>query len=69
MITAYLENDTDESFARRVRGRVEKTVLSEVCKFMEEVYFEDNGFLAVQLDMDRVKLLQLGVDIDSIVHK
>lgn len=30
IITAYLENDTDEEFARRVKGRIEKTILSEV---------------------------------------
>lgn len=30
IITAYLENDTDEDFARKVKGRIEKTTLSEV---------------------------------------
>lgn len=30
IITACLENDMDEDFARRVKGRVEKTILSEV---------------------------------------
>ncbi|XP_065214140.1 DNA-directed RNA polymerase III subunit RPC1 [Planococcus citri] len=69
IITAYLENDTDEDFARRVKGRIEKTTLSEVCQYMEEVYTENECFLVVKLDVDRIKLLQLEVDIDTIVHK
>lgn len=36
---------------------------------MEEVYTENNAFLVIKLDMDRTKLLQLDVDIDTIVHK
>ncbi|KAJ8870241.1 hypothetical protein PR048_029262 [Dryococelus australis] len=30
IITAHLENDTDAEFARRVKGRIEKTTLGEV---------------------------------------
>ncbi|XKL62278.1 hypothetical protein PGB90_002111 [Kerria lacca] len=69
IITAYLDNDTDEDFARRVKGRIEKTVLSEVCQYMEDVHTEYNSFLIVKLDIDRIKLLQLEVDIDTIVQK
>jgi len=69
IITAYLENDTDEDFARRVKGRIEKTVLPDVCQYMEEVYTADNAFLVVKLDLDRIKLLRLEVDIDSIICK
>jgi DNA-directed RNA polymerase III subunit RPC1 len=35
IITAHLENDTDAEFARRVKGRIEKTVLGEVRKMLE----------------------------------
>lgn len=36
---------------------------------MEEVYTENDCILVVKLDIDRIKLLQLEVDIDTIVHK
>lgn len=64
-----MENDTDEDFARKVKGRIEKTTLSEVCQYIEEVYTECDCILVVKLDIDRIKLLQLEVDIDTIVHK
>ena len=69
IITAYLENDTDEDFARRVKGRIEKTVLADVCQYMEEVYTENNAFLVVKLDIDRIKLLRLEVDIETIIRR
>lgn len=40
IITAHLENDTDAEFARRVKGRIEKTVLGEVRKMLEEFVCE-----------------------------
>lgn len=38
IITAYLENDIDPEFARRVKGRIEKTTLGEISEYIEEVY-------------------------------
>lgn len=40
IITACLENDEDENFARRVKGRIEKTVLTDVriCKHLRFVF-------------------------------
>lgn len=31
IITAYLDNDIDPEFARKVKGRIEKTTLGQVC--------------------------------------
>lgn len=36
---------------------------------MEEVYTECDCILVVKLDIDRIKLLQLEVDVDTIVRK
>lgn len=36
---------------------------------MEEVYTRTDGYLIIKLDMDRIKLLQLEVDINTIIHK
>ncbi|XP_012263608.2 DNA-directed RNA polymerase III subunit RPC1 [Athalia rosae] len=66
IITAALEDDTDPEFARRVKGRIEKTTLGEVTEYIEEVYLPDDCFLLIKLDVDRIKLLKLEVDANSI---
>ncbi|XP_043285852.1 DNA-directed RNA polymerase III subunit RPC1 [Venturia canescens] len=66
IITAALENDTDAEFARRVKGRIEKTTLGEVTEYIEEVYLPDDCFLLIKLDVDRINLLKLEVDANSI---
>ncbi|KAJ9598140.1 hypothetical protein L9F63_026756, partial [Diploptera punctata] len=66
IITAHLENDTDAEFARRVKGRIEKTTLGEVSEYMEELYLPDDCFLLIKLDIDRIRLLKLEVDAESI---
>ena len=46
IITAYLENDSDAEFARRVKGRIEKTTLGEISEYIEEVFLpgEKNNY-------------------------
>ncbi|XP_043579114.1 DNA-directed RNA polymerase III subunit RPC1 isoform X2 [Bombus pyrosoma] len=66
IISAALENDVDPEYARRVKGRIEKTTLGEVTEYIEEVYLPDDCFLLVKLDIDRIKLLKLEVDVNSI---
>lgn len=68
IITAYLENDTDPEFARRVKGRIEKTILGEISEYIEEVYLPDDYFILVKLDIDRIRLLKLEVDANSIKY-
>lgn len=60
------ENDADPEYARRVKGRIEKTTLGEVTEYIEEVYLPDDCFLLIKLDVDRIKLLKLEVDVNSI---
>lgn len=62
----FQENDTDPEFARRVKGRIEKTTLGEVSEYIEEVYLPDDCFLLIKLDTDRINLLKLEVDAESI---
>ncbi|XP_037084098.1 LOW QUALITY PROTEIN: DNA-directed RNA polymerase III subunit RPC1-like [Pollicipes pollicipes] len=66
IVTAQLVNDTDPEFARRVKGRIEKTLLGQVSEYLEEVYLPDDTFLLIKLDMERIRLLKLEVDADSI---
>ncbi|CAH1406139.1 unnamed protein product [Nezara viridula] len=68
IITAYLVNDTDPEFARQVKGRIEKTTLGEVTEYIEEVYVPSDCFLIIKLDIERIRLLKLEVNADSIKY-
>ncbi|XP_061384425.1 DNA-directed RNA polymerase III subunit RPC1 [Danaus plexippus] len=68
IITAELMEPTDQEFARRVKGRVEKTTLGEITTYIDEVYLPHECFLLVRLDAERIRLLCLEVDVHSIVY-
>ena len=66
ILEVALENDKDPEFARRVKGRIEKTTLGEVTEYLEEVFLPDECFLLIKLDIERIKLLKLEVTAESI---
>lgn len=67
IISAELVNNTDMEFARKVKGRIEKTTLGEISSYIEEVYRPEGCFLLVKLDMPRIKVLGLEVSIATIM--
>jgi DNA-directed RNA polymerase III subunit RPC1 len=72
LITAGLVDEYDPDFARKVKGRIEKTYLGQVSQYIEEVYESDDCYLLIKLDLDRIRLLKLEITalsiIDSIVQ-
>merc|ERR1719418_59202 len=66
IVTVYLEDDEDQEFARLVKGRIEKTTLGEVSEYVEEVFLPDDCFLLIKLDVERIKLLKLEVNAETI---
>jgi len=58
--------DTDPEIAKRVKARIEKTTLGNVAEYIEEVYLRDEHFLVIKLDVDKLKMLKLEVDVNSI---
>ncbi|KAH3863264.1 DNA-directed RNA polymerase III subunit RPC1-like [Dreissena polymorpha] len=66
IITAHLDVDNDAEFARVVKGRIEKTELGEVSEYLEEVFLPDDCFILVKLDLERIRLLKLEVNVASI---
>lgn len=68
IITAKLKDSKDPEKARQVKGRIEKTILAEICEFVEEVFLPDDCFLLLKLAMDRIRLLKLEVDAHSIKY-
>jgi DNA-directed RNA polymerase III subunit RPC1 len=66
MITVELEKPLDETVARIVKGRIEKTVLGEITSIIEEAWTGGGAFIEVHLDMNTIQKLQLEITLDSI---
>ncbi|CAF0829663.1 unnamed protein product [Brachionus calyciflorus] len=67
IITANLLIKNDAEFARLVKGRIEKTYLREVTQYIEEVFISDECCIIVKLDLERIRLLKLEINIDTII--
>ena len=68
IITASLNVDDDVVAARLVKGRVEKTTLGEVCKYVHVVLHPQACYLEVRLDPEVINSLQLDVTAKSVRH-
>ena len=68
LITASLTNEYDPDFARKVKGRIEKTYLGQISQYIEEVYESDDCYLLIKLDLDRIRLLKLEINPLSIIN-
>ncbi|GBP32372.1 DNA-directed RNA polymerase III subunit RPC1 [Eumeta japonica] len=68
IITAELLDPYDQEFARKVKGRLEKTTLGEITTYIEEVYLPNECFLLIRLNAERIRLLSLEVNVESIVY-
>ena len=67
IITANLLIKNDAEFARLVKSRIEKTFLREVTQHIEEVFISDECCIIIKLDLDRIRLLKLEINIDTII--
>lgn len=68
IITAHLIDERNAESARKVKGRIEKTTLGEVTEYIEEIYLPDDCFLLIKISLQRIKILQLEVDLNSIAE-
>ncbi|KYO27634.1 DNA-directed RNA polymerase III subunit RPC1 [Alligator mississippiensis] len=66
IITAQLDIDDDSDFARLVKGRIEKTLLGEISEYIEEVFLPDDCFILVKLSLERIRLLRLEVNAETV---
>ncbi|KAM6105196.1 LOW QUALITY PROTEIN: DNA-directed RNA polymerase III subunit RPC1 [Pterocles gutturalis] len=64
IITAQLDKDDDPDFARLVKGRIEKTLLGEISEY-EEVFLP-GCFILVKLSLERIRLLRLEVNAETV---
>ena len=72
LINTALMDGFSEDFARKVKGRIEKTYLGQISQYIDEVYEVDDCYLLIKLDLERIRLLKLEITpmsiIDSIVN-
>ncbi|XP_012859703.2 DNA-directed RNA polymerase III subunit RPC1 [Echinops telfairi] len=66
IITAQLDKDDDADYARLVKGRIEKTLLGEISEYIEEVFLPDDCFILVKLSLERIRLLRLEVNAETV---
>ena len=66
IIKAALINNSELS-ARIVKGRIEKTVLSEICNYIEEVYKPGECFIEMEVDIETINKLQLEITANDLV--
>lgn len=66
IITAHLVQDDDADFARLVKGRIEKTLLGEISEYIEEVFLPDDCFILIKLSLERIRLLRLEVNAETV---
>lgn len=72
IITAPLDSfpgkSTDETFARLVKGRIEKTLLGEITEYIEQVFSPRRCYVNIKLNMKAISSLQLGVTVKDVVE-
>lgn len=66
IISATLVNDVDLISARIVKGRIEKTKLGDVARYIKEVYTPRGCYLEVKLDIEAISALKLELSINDV---
>ncbi|KZO94824.1 beta and beta-prime subunits of DNA dependent RNA-polymerase [Calocera viscosa TUFC12733] len=66
IISAKLVERRNESAARIVKGRLEKTYLGDVASVIEEAWAGDYTYIGIHLDMETIGKLQLELTIEDV---
>lgn len=67
VIRVDLMNPYDQTEARRIKMRIENTLLGQVCSSLTEVVESDDCYIEILLDERRMKMLSLDMGADQIV--
>jgi hypothetical protein len=66
IITTFLEKRGDEMATRRVKGRLERTMLSEVTLIISDILSDDQVVVVFELARDIITLLHLPVNAQKV---
>lgn len=68
IIEARILQDDSLLAARIIKAQIEKTLLGEICLSIQEVHEIHSSYIEIQLDLDRIQLLHLPVNIQTIKY-
>ena len=68
IITAPLTINNSIQYARIVKGRIERTLLGDICEYIDEIYSVDTCYLSIKIDLNTINLLQLNINVDTIAR-
>ncbi|KAL2205578.1 beta and beta-prime subunits of DNA dependent RNA-polymerase [Sarocladium strictum] len=68
VITCPLENNAQIEAARVVKGRIEKTFVSDVLRFVEDEWRPHEGSVVLQIDKEALTEMHLGVGVQDIAE-
>ncbi|KAJ4302538.1 DNA-directed RNA polymerase III subunit C1 (rpo31) [Collariella sp. IMI 366227] len=66
VISCELENNVDIKAARVVKGRIEKTYISDVISFIDDEWLPDVAKIVLQVDLQALSDMQLGISMKDI---
>ncbi|KAL2178310.1 uncharacterized protein P884DRAFT_198010 [Thermothelomyces heterothallicus CBS 202.75] len=66
VITCELENKVDLKAARVVKGRIEKTYISDVISYIDDEWLPDVAKIVLQVDLQALSDMQLGISMKDI---
>ena len=68
VITCPLENPRQIEAARVVKGRIEKTYVSDVIRFIEDMWSAKRATLCLSVDTEVLNDMHLGITVEDIAH-
>lgn len=68
VITCPLENPDNEKVARIVKGRIEKTYISDVIRFVEDMWSSKAAIVCLSVDLDALDSMHLGITVEDIAQ-
>ncbi|KUJ15690.1 beta and beta-prime subunits of DNA dependent RNA-polymerase [Mollisia scopiformis] len=68
VITCPLMNKTNIPAARMVKGRIEKTYIHDVIRFIEDMWSAKSATICLSVDMDALNDMHLGITVEGIAE-
>ncbi|RDL37944.1 putative DNA-directed RNA polymerase III subunit RPC1 [Venustampulla echinocandica] len=68
VISCPLENEVQIEAARVVKGRIEKTYVSDVIRFIEDMWSAKRATLCLSVDMEALNDMHLGITVENIAE-
>ncbi|KAK2738077.1 DNA-directed RNA polymerase iii largest [Colletotrichum kahawae] len=68
VITCPLVQNKELTAARIVKARIEKTYVEDILSYIEDEWFAESGNVVLQVDMDALSNMQLGIGLGDVAE-